>query len=78
MGADLATRWCEMSQDHRSDDTAAETAWRTALNLAGHDRQTAAALARNAELAVIRRLIAATLPGGLAEYWQLVDQELRS
>ncbi len=67
-----------MSRDRTADETAAAAAWQTALNLSGHDRQVAAALARNAELAVIRRLLAATLPGGLAEYWQLVDQELRS
>lgn len=67
-----------MSQDRSTEDTAAETAWQTALNLSGHDRQVAAALSRNAELAVIRRLQPAALPGGLAEYWQLVDQELRS
>lgn len=65
-----------MSRDRAEE--AADAAWQTALNLSGHDRQVAAALARTAELAVIRRLLAATLPGGLAEYWHLVDQELRS
>lgn len=32
----------------------------------------------NAELAVTRRLLAASLPGGEDEYWQRVDRELRS
>lgn len=61
-----------------ASDRARATSWRHALNLAGGDRQVAAALSKTAELDVIRRLVSATLPGGEAEYWQLVDKELRS
>lgn len=57
---------------------AADAAWQTAMRLTDRDRPLAAALMHNAELAVMRELVARLLPGGLVEYWQMVDRELRS
>jgi hypothetical protein len=48
------------------------------MALARDHRNVAAAVHERAELAVIRRHIAAQLVGGEARYWDLVEQELRS
>lgn len=60
-----------------SADEAKLAAWRGALAVSQDHRNVAAAVLHDAELAVLRRLAAAHLPGGEAEYWQLVEQEVR-
>ncbi|HEX6052758.1 MAG TPA: hypothetical protein VFZ21_26010 [Gemmatimonadaceae bacterium] len=67
----------KMPNDEASERARA-TSWRTALSMTGGDRQAASVISKTAELDVIRRLVSATLPGGEAEFWQLVDKELRS
>jgi hypothetical protein len=57
---------------------AKKRAWGTARSLApDEDRMVAAALLMAAERDVLRRLLCAQLPGGEAEYWALVEQELK-
>ena len=57
---------------------AKQAAWRAALVLACRDRNIATIVHERAELAVLRRLLSATLIGGEAEYWALVEKELGS
>lgn len=56
-------------------ERAKQAAWRAAHDLAG-DSVLTARLIRSSELAVIRRLLAAQLPGGEARFWELVKQEI--
>lgn len=57
---------------------AKDRAWCAARTLARkEDRLVASAIIMAAERDVIRRLLCAQLPGGEAEYWALVEQELK-
>lgn len=58
-------------------DTARDSAWRTALDLASHDRAAAATVHSTAEQTVIRRLICAARGIDEALYWRMVERELR-
>lgn len=56
---------------------ARSAALRAAVTASANDPQLANSVLLGAELAVIRRLVAATLPTGEIGYWQIVEQELR-
>lgn len=60
-----------------SEHAARAVTWGEAMRLTAGDQQLASALARTAELSVLRRLVAAQLPGGEVEYWKLVAEELK-
>lgn len=57
--------------------SARDAAFQTALRVAGGSRDLAVGIRDGAELTVIRRLCCARLPGGEAEFWRLVEQELK-
>lgn len=53
-------------------------AYSAAFEVAQGDRLVATVVMHEAERDVVRKLIAASLPGGLAEYWRLVCEEIKS
>lgn len=58
-------------------DEARRSVRRAALALSKNQRHLAEQVETAAQLTVIRRLLSAQLPGGEAEFWQLVEVELR-
>lgn len=57
--------------------TAKAAVWRAAMAIAMNRRNVAAAASTAAQLKVIRDLLSAKLAGGEAEFWDLVEKELR-
>lgn len=82
-GGFVLCEWCMARQDAvggttQDIDAAKDSAWRAARGLAPEeDRMVASAIIMAAERDVLRRLLCAQLPGGEAEYWALVEQELK-
>lgn len=56
--------------------TAKESALLAALRITQGDPHLAAAVTREAELAVLRRLVAGRLRGGEETYWTMIKEEL--
>lgn len=56
---------------------AREAAWRAALAISGNNRNMASAASRDAQLKIMRQLLARILPGGEMEFWAMVEMELR-
>lgn len=59
-------------------DVAKSNAWFAARSVSCDNREAASVVMRTAELTVLRRLVAAQLAGGEAEYWKLVEQGIES
>lgn len=62
------------------DETVASAhaaAQRAAMALSHNNRNLANAAETRAQLTVVRRILGNMLPGGEAEFWQLVEKELR-
>lgn len=58
-------------------EAAKNAAWRAAMALSMNQRNLAAAASTAAQLKVIREILSAKLAGGEAEFWDLVERELR-
>lgn len=58
-------------------EDARQAAWRGAMAVSQNRRNLAASMTITAELSVMRGLLARGLPGGEAEYWTMVETELR-
>lgn len=65
-----------MNENEDSKEARAR-AWRVALEASNNLRNTARQLLRDAELATMRRLICASLPGREVEYWGRVEEEMK-
>lgn len=58
-------------------EAAKNAAWRAAMAMSQNSRNRAAEATTTAQLKVIRDLLSAKLAGGEAEFWDLVEKELR-
>ena len=65
-----------MSEDPKVTE-ARQAVWRAAMSVSLNRRDLAQRVQEGAEMHVIRKLLAAMIPGGEVGYWQLVEAELR-
>lgn len=61
-----------------SIDKAKTAAYRAARDLTHSDPALTHNLVRSVELTILRRLVSKQLPGGEAEFWRLVEEEIES